>query len=152
MDESKIDTQKPAWISRRNRIEAYEDIILRFPRISSIERFLVCGGGTPFEMYCRIMKIIFPEDSNAVPNIMNDLKMKAANNLKAIRTISELNGLFGLHDRIWDKTYKGASDLIFWMNGCLDLHNIVEFPINVDRLIHQGESAGYCNGNLKCVA
>ena len=61
---------------------------------------------------------------------MNDLKMKAANNLKAIRTVSELQGLFGVHDRIWDKTYKGTSDLIFWMNGSLDVHNIVDFPIN----------------------
>ena len=85
------------------------------------------------------METIFPKDSNVVPNMMNDLKIKATNNLKAIRTINELNGLFGLHDRIWDKTYKGASDLTFWMNESLDLHNIVEFPINVDRLIHQGE-------------
>ena len=62
------------------------------------------------------METLFPKDSNAVPNLMNDLKMKATNNLKAIRTINELNGLFGLHDRIWDKTYIRASDLIFWMN------------------------------------
>ena len=129
MDESNIDTQESAWISSRNRVETHVDIILRSPRFSSIERFLVCGGGAPFEMYCRIMETIFPKDSNVVPT----------NNLKAIRTINELNGLFGLHDRIWDKTYKGASDLLFWMNGSLDLHNIVEFPINVDRLIHQGE-------------
>ena len=139
MDESNIDTQEAAWISSRNRVENQVDIILRSPRFSSIERFLVHGGGAPFEMYCRIMEIIFPKDSNAVPNIMNDLKMKAANNLKAIRTVSELQGLFGVHDRIWDKTYKGTSDLIFWMNGSFDLHNIVDFPSNVDRLIHQGE-------------
>ena len=139
MDESNIDTQESAWISSRNRVEIYVDILLRSPRFSSIERFLVCGGGAPFEMSCRIMEIIFPKDSNAVPNIMNDLKMKAANNLKAIRKLSKLNGLFGLHDRIWDKTYTGASDLIFWLNGSSDLHNIVEFPVNVDRLIYEGE-------------
>ena len=110
MDESKIDTQEPAWISSRNRIEAFEDIILRAPKFSPIETFLVCGGGAPFEMYCRIMEIIFLRDSNIVTNIMNDLKLKATNNLKAIRAISELDGLFG---RIWDKTYKGANDLIF---------------------------------------
>jgi len=45
-----------------------------------------------------------------------------------------------LHDRIWNKTYTGGSDLIFWMNGSLDLHNIVEFPVNVDRLIHEGKN------------
>ena len=100
MDESKIDTQEPAWISSRNRIEAHEDITLRSPKFSPNERFLVCGGGAPFEMYCRIMEIIFPKDSNVVTNIMNDLQLKATNNLKAIRTIYELNGIFGLHDRI----------------------------------------------------
>ena len=91
-------------------------------------------------MYGRIMEIFFQNDSNGVTNIMNDLKMKATNNLNAIRTISNLNGLFGLHDRIRDKTYKGASYLIFWMNGSLDLHSIVEFPASVDRLLHQGEN------------
>ena len=61
-------------------------------------------------------------------------------NLKAIRNIGELNGLNGLHDCIGDNTYKGASDLIFWMNGSLDLHTIVVFPCNFDELIHEGET------------
>ena len=130
MDESYIDTQEAAWTTRRNRIEANTDIILISPRFTSIERFLVFGGGTPFEMYGSIMEIIFPKYSEVAPNIMNDLKMNATNNLKAIRTINGLNGLFGLHDQIWNKTYTGASDLI-WMNGSLDLHNIVELPVNV---------------------
>jgi hypothetical protein len=55
-------------------------------------------------MYGRIMEIIFSKDSNAVTNIMNELTMKAASNLKAIRSIVELNGLYGLHDRIGDNT------------------------------------------------
>ena len=79
MDESNIDTQESAWISSRNRVETHVDIILRSPKFSSIERFLVCEGGTPFEMYCRIMEIILPKDSNAIPNIMNDLKMFKSN-------------------------------------------------------------------------
>ena len=139
MDDSNIDTRESAWIASRNRVEYKVDIILRSPRFSSIERFMVHGGGKPFDMHGRIMEIIFPKDSNAVPNIMNELTMKAASNLKAIRSIDELNGLYGLHDRIGDNTYKGASDLIFWMNGSLDLHNVVEFPCNFDRLIHEGE-------------
>ena len=60
--------------------------------------------------------------------------------MKSIRNIAELNGLYGLHDCIGDNTYKGASDLSFWMNGSLDLHRIVEFPYNFDRLIHEGEA------------
>ena len=63
MDESKIDTHETAWISSRNRIEAHEDIILWNPRFSTIERFLVCGGGAPFDMYDRIMELNFPKDS-----------------------------------------------------------------------------------------
>ena len=132
MDNSNIDTRESARIASRNRVEYKVDIILTSPRFSSIERFMVHGGGKPFDMYGRIMEIIFPKDSNAVTNIMNELTMKAASNLKAIRSIVELNGLYGLHDRIGDNTYKGASDLIFWMNGSLDLHSFVEFPCNID--------------------
>ena len=131
-------TNTHIYISSKNRVEAHIDIILRPPRFSSIERFLVCGGGTPFEMYNRMMEKIFPKDSY-VPNILDDLKSKATTNLKASRTINELNGLFGLHDRIGNKTYTGVSDLVYWMNGSLDLHNIVEFPISVDKLIHDGD-------------
>ena len=78
MDESNIDTQEAARTIRRNRIEANTDIILISPRFTSIERFLVFGGGKPFEMYGSIMEIIFPKYSEVAPNIMNDLKMKAA--------------------------------------------------------------------------
>ena len=71
---------------------------------------------------------------------MNEMSMKGTANLKAIRSIVELNGIYGLHDCIGDNTYNGASDLIFWMNGSLDLHSIVEFPCNFDSLIHEGEA------------
>ena len=40
----------------------------------------------------------------------------------------------------WDRMYKGASDLIFWMNGSMDLHSSIEFPVSVDRLLYQGEN------------
>ena len=70
---------------------------------------------------------------------MNDLKNKSTNNLKAVRTIGNLNGLYGLHDCIWDKFYKGTSELVFWMNGSFDLHKIVEYPNTIDRLIRVGE-------------
>ena len=101
---------------------------------------MVHGGGHPFDMYGGIMEIMFPKDSNATPNIMNEVIMKATSNLKAIRNIGELNGLYGLHDRIGNNTYKSVSELIFWMNGSFDLHNIVEFPCNFDELIHEGET------------
>ena len=59
MDESSIDTQESAWITSRNRVEIHEDIILRLPRFSAIERFLVYGGGKPFDMYNRMMEKSF---------------------------------------------------------------------------------------------
>ena len=99
---------------------------------------MVCEGGAPFDLYNRIMEVICPTDSKIVVNIMNDIKNKATNHLKSVRTISNLNGLFGLRVRIWDNTYIGASELIFWMNGSSELHNIVEFPVNVDRLLYRG--------------
>ena len=58
---------------------------------------------------------------------------------EAIRTVKQLNGLFGLHDGIGNNTYKGVSDLVCWMNGSSDFHNIVEFPVSVDKLIHDGD-------------
>ena len=73
MNDSNIDTRESAWIACRNRVEYNGDIISRSPRFSLIERFLVHGGGEPFDMYCRIMAIIFPKDSKAVTNIMNEL-------------------------------------------------------------------------------
>ena len=71
MNDSNIDTPESAWMTSRNRVERKVDIILRSPRFSSIERFMVHGGGYPFDMYGRIMEIMFPKYSNAIPNIMN---------------------------------------------------------------------------------
>ena len=47
---SKQDSQELAWISSQNRVELHEDIILRSPRFSTIERFLVSEGEGPFNM------------------------------------------------------------------------------------------------------
>ena len=55
---------------------------------------------------------------------MKKLLQRAAQH--AVEALDEINGLFGLHDRIGDKTC--VSDLVYWMNGSLDLHNIVNVP------------------------
>ena len=57
-------------------------------------------------MYNRSMELACPKGSKLVVNIMDDLRNKATSNLKPIRTIFGLNGLFGLHDQIWDKNIK----------------------------------------------
>ena len=93
MNNSNIDTRESACMTSRNRVERKVDINLRSPIFSSIERFMVHGGGQPFDMYGRMMEIMFPKDSNTIPNIMNDVIMKATANLKALRNIGELNGL-----------------------------------------------------------
>ena len=69
MDESNIDTQEAAWTTSRNRVEANVDIILRSPKFTSIERFMVYGGGEPFEMYCRFMEIIFQKIQKSLPTL-----------------------------------------------------------------------------------
>ena len=61
------------------------------------------GGGGAFDMYDRMMDLMYPKDKKIVVNIQNDLKNKFTNNLKAVRTSKNLNGFFGLHDCIWDK-------------------------------------------------
>ena len=69
MDDSNIDTRESAWMTSRNRVENKVDIILRSPKFTSIERFMVHGGGHPFEMYGRMMEIMFPKDFNVTPII-----------------------------------------------------------------------------------
>ena len=41
----------------------HEDIILRNPRFSTIERFLICGGGGAFDMYNRMMELMYRKDT-----------------------------------------------------------------------------------------
>ena len=48
-------------------------------------------------------------------------------------------GLLDFITIFFEKTYKGASDLIFWVNGSVDLHNIVNLPISIEQLLLQGE-------------
>ena len=70
---------------------------------------------------------------------MDELNNKSSQNLEVTRTITGFNGLFGLHDNIFEKKYKGANDLIFWVNGSVDLHNIINLPTSIDQLLLQGE-------------
>ena len=74
-----------------------------------------------------------------VLNIMDELKNKSSQNLVATRTITGFNGLYGLNDNIFEKKYNKASDLIFWVNGSFDLHNIVNLPNSIEQLLQQGE-------------
>ena len=83
-------------------------------------------------MYDRIKDIVYPIVAMFVTSILNELGNKATQNRKAIRTISEFNGFFGLHDNIYNIC-------IFWVNILLDLHNIVELPNTSDKLLQLGE-------------
>ena len=90
------------------------------------------------DIYDRMMGIAYLKGSNLELNIMNELKHKAAQNLKAVLTVTGFNGLFGLHDRIFDKKYKGTSDLNFWVNGSFDLHYIISLPSTNEMLLQIG--------------
>ena len=86
-----------------------------------------------------MMSIAFPKSNDPPLNIMNKLKNRASTNLYAIRSIPGFNGLYGLHDNIFKQKYKGASDLIFWINSSFDLHGIINLPISIDELLRIGE-------------
>ena len=83
------------------------------PNFSTIERFFLVGGGKANDIYDRMMSIVYPKGADLALNIMNELQNKSSQNLKATRTITGFNGLYGLHDNIFEKKHKGASDLIF---------------------------------------
>ena len=112
---------------------------MSLPNFSTIERFLIVGGGKANDIYDRMMSIAFPKSNDPPLNIMNELKNKASTNLYTIRSIPGFNGLYGLHDNIFKQKYKGASDLIFWINSSFDLHDIINLPISIDELLRIGD-------------
>ena len=91
------------------------------------------GGGKANDIHDNMMSIAFPK-SNDPP-----LKNKATVNLHATHSIYGFNGLFGIHDHIFKQKYKGPNDLIFWINGSLDLHSIINLPISIDELLKMGD-------------
>ena len=123
----------------RYSCEINEDIVLSLPNFSTIERFLIVGGGKANDIYDNMMSIAFPKSNDPPLNIMNELKNKATMNLHAVRTIDGFNGLFGIHDNIFTQKYKGPNDLIFWINGSFDLHSIINLPTSIDELLKSGD-------------
>ena len=123
----------------RYSCEINEDIVLSLPNFSTIERFLIVGGGKANDIYDNMMSIAFPKSNDPPLNIMNELKYKATMNLHAVRTIDGFNGLFGIHDNIFTQKYKGPNDLIFWINGSFDLHSIINLPTSIDELLKSGD-------------
>ena len=85
------------------------------------------------------MRRAYPKGARVILNIMDELKNKSSQNLLVTRTITDFNGLYGLHDNIFENKYKGESNLIFWVNGSFDLHNIVNLPNSIEQLLQQGE-------------
>ena len=88
MDELKQDTTESVWIPVSRIYEIHEDIILRIPNFSTFERFLIVGGGNAADIYDRMMEITYPKRLKLVLKIMNELKNKALQNIKPIRTIT----------------------------------------------------------------
>ena len=119
MDVSTLDSQSSAWGIPRRSLDVNEDNVLDIPNFSTIERF-------------------YPKGARVILNIMDELKNKSSQNL-LVTTITGFNGLYGLHDNIFENKYKGASNLIFWVTVSFDLHIIVNLPNSIDQLLQQGE-------------
>ena len=64
------------------------------------------GGGKADDIYDRKMELAYPNRSDTVLTITNELQYNTTNNLKPIRIISSLDGLFGIHDCLWEKNTK----------------------------------------------
>ena len=139
MDEFSLDNIGRRWTDYRSSIEIHEDVIMSLPNFSTIERFFTVGGGKANDIYDRMMRIAFPKSNDPPLNITNELMNKALINLNAVRTIPGFNGLYGLHDNIFKRKYKGASDLIFWINSSFDLHDIINLPVSIEELLRKGE-------------
>ena len=69
MDEIKQITSEPEWIPV-SRNDEVEDIVLKIPNFTTIERFLLVGGGNADDIYNRIMGYAYPEGSKLVLNII----------------------------------------------------------------------------------
>ena len=139
MDGTNYVSQSSTLSLSRRSFNCYEGLVLGIPNFSTIERFLLVGGGNADEIYDRMMAHAYPKGADIILNIMDELNNKSSQNLEVTRTITGFNGLFGLHDSIFEKKYKGANDLIFWVNGSVDLHDIVKLPTSIDQLLLQGE-------------
>ena len=139
MDGTLFASQSSSLSYFRISFHCYENLVLGIPNFSTIERFLLVGGGNTDDIYDRMMARIYPKGADRILNIMDELNKKSSQNLEVTRTITGFNGLFGLHDKIFDKKYNGANDLIFWVNGSTDLHDIVNLPTCIEDLLEQGE-------------
>ena len=73
-----------------------------------------------------------------ITNTMNEIQQKAKSNLKVIWPIEGLNGLFRVHDCIFNRAYKGENDSYLWINEPFDLHRIVELPKTLDKVLELG--------------
>ena len=85
MDNPKNETLESVWIPIQQKVDFYEDLILRIPQFSAIERFLVNGGGVAegicenpkiIGIYDRIMDIAYPKSGRYVTNIVNVPELK----------------------------------------------------------------------------
>ena len=139
MDEFNLDIAGRRKKDFRYSCEINEDVVLSLPNFSTIERFFTVGGGKADDIYNNMMSIAFPKSNNPPLNIMDEFKNKATENLLATRSISGFNGLYGLHDNIFKRKYKGPNDLIFWINSSFDLHSVVNLPISIGDLLKMGE-------------
>ena len=61
MDETKLDSCASAWLLTRRSFEVYEDVVVSIPNFSTIERFVLVGGGKADDIYDRMMSLAYPK-------------------------------------------------------------------------------------------
>ena len=64
MDEINLDTTGRRRIDYRSNFDIHEDVIMSLPNFSTIERFLIVGGGKANDIYDRMMSIAFPKSND----------------------------------------------------------------------------------------
>ena len=59
MDKFNLDTTERRRIDNRSNFDIHEGVIMSLPNFSTIERFLIVGGGKSNDIYDRMMSIAF---------------------------------------------------------------------------------------------
>ena len=57
-------------IDTRRSFEIHEGVVMSLPNFSTIERFLLVGGGKANDIYDRMMSIAYPKSTDSPLNIM----------------------------------------------------------------------------------
>ena len=76
MDGTLFASQSSSLSYFRTSFHCYENLVLGIPNFSTIERFLLVGGGNADDIYDRMMAHAYPKGADTILNIMDELVTK----------------------------------------------------------------------------